>query len=86
MRIAVVGDYNVSFESHPATTAALLLAGENLRLNVAVEWVPTPAVTDERLGTYDGIWAAPGSPYESFDGMLHAIRFARERGKPMVAT
>ena len=85
-RIAVVGDYTPEFESHPATTQALLLAGRSLGMEATVEWVPTTEVTEDRLRGFAGIWAAPGSPYKSFTGMLAAIRFARERLRPFVGT
>lgn len=85
-RIAVVGDYNPQFESHPATTEALQLAGRSLGREVTVEWVPTPEVSLERLHGFDAMWAAPGAPYKSFRGMLDAIRFARERMWPFVGT
>lgn len=86
MRIAIVGDYTPAFESHPATTDAILLAAEFAGLNVAVEWLPTTEVSDQTLICYEALWASPGSPYRSMDGMLHALRFARERLRPMVAT
>ena len=38
------------------------------------------------LASWDGLWISAGSPYASRDGALAAIRVARERGKPMVAT
>jgi len=38
------------------------------------------------VGADDGIWIAPASPYRSMDGALTAIRYARERGVPLVAT
>jgi CTP synthase (UTP-ammonia lyase) len=85
-RIAVVGDYNPEFESHPATTEALQLAGRSLGWEAAVEWVPTPEISEERLRGFDAMWAAPGAPYKSFRGMLDAIRFARERMWPFVGT
>ena len=85
-RIAVVGDYTPEFESHPATTEAILLAGRSLGMETTVEWVPTTEVSEDRLRGFDGIWAAPGSPYKSFSGMLAAIRFARERRWPFVGT
>ena len=85
-RVAVVGDYTPEFESHPATTEALLLAGRSLGRETTVEWMPTPEVSEDRLRGFQGIWAAPGSPYKSFTGMLSAIRFARERLRPFVGT
>ncbi len=86
IRIAIVGDYNPSFESHPATNRAVHLAAESLGCAVTVEWVPTPDVAEEKLAGCDAIWAAPGAPYRSLEGQLRAIRFARERGKPFVGT
>jgi hypothetical protein len=86
IRIGIIGDYTPHFESHAATTDAIRLAGRALALAIDVEWLSTTSVSDARLAEYDGLWAAPGSPYRSMDGMLHAIRFAREHLRPMVAT
>ena len=85
-RIAVVGDYNPEFQSHPATTEAIMLAGRSLGWEATVEWVPTTEVSEERLRGFDAMWAAPGAPYKSFRGMLDAIRYARERMWPFVGT
>src|SRR5437879_10192834 len=38
------------------------------------------------LESFDGIWAAPGSPYQSFNGMLKGIEFARRRDWPFLGT
>lgn len=86
LRIAVVGDYNPDFVSHPATTSALHLAAESVGTSVAVDWIATPDVDEEKLAYYDAQWGSSGSPYRSFEGALRAIRFARERGKPFVGT
>jgi len=86
MRIGIVGDYNPEFESHRATGAAILLAAKSAGMEAAVEWLPTPEVSERTLSSYDGLWAASGSPYRSMDGMLAGIRFARERLRPMIAT
>jgi CTP synthase (UTP-ammonia lyase) len=50
--------------------------------------VPTDASGDwdEHLAAYDGVWIAPASPYRSMDGALAAVRYARERGVPLVGT
>src|SRR5256884_6393265 len=32
------------------------------------------------------MWAAPGTPYKSFDGMLKGIEFARRRDWPFLGT
>lgn len=89
LRIGVIGDYNPDYGSHPETNAAIESAARRAGLRVAYEWVPT--VTIEREGAwlldmFDGIWVSPGSPYRSLDGALAGIRYARERGLPLVGT
>ena len=81
-RIAVVGDYSENNATHRATNAELALVA------VEFQWVATDSVgvAEETLGDFDGLWISPGSPYASMDGALAAIRFARERGVPLVGT
>ena len=86
MRIGIIGDYNSEFLSHRATGASILLAAKSAGIDATVEWLPTPEVAEQTLSSYDGLWAASGSPYRSMDGMLAGIRFARERLRPMIAT
>jgi len=38
------------------------------------------------LAGFDGLWAAPASPYQSMEGMLNGIEFARRRDWPFVGT
>jgi CTP synthase (UTP-ammonia lyase) len=81
--IGIIGDYSPNNPTHRFTNEALARAG----LNSA--WVPTDTVGDDparRLADFAGLWIAPGSPYTSMDGALHAIRYARERGVPLVGT
>jgi CTP synthase (UTP-ammonia lyase) len=81
--IGVVGDFNAQNPTHRFTNEALG------HLELAFEWIPTEDVPDRaerRLGGYAGLWIAPASPYRSMDGALAAIRFARERGVPLVGT
>ena len=80
--VAIVGDFNPKNPSHLHTNAALD------HLGLGFEWVATDAVcpAEERLAPCDGLWIAPASPYRSMDGALEAIRYARERGVPLVAT
>ncbi|MGH7894445.1 MAG: hypothetical protein ACREQL_07235 [Candidatus Binatia bacterium] len=82
MTIAIVGDYRPDNETHRAVTEGLSLAG------AACQWVPSGEVDarGERLAEYAGVVAAPGSPYASMEGVLAAIRRARERGLPFTGT
>ena len=86
VRIGVIGDYTPVFESHPAIASAIELAARSTGIKATVEWLPTHEVSDKMLEHYDALWASPGSPYSSMDGMLAGIRYAREHGCPMVAT
>jgi CTP synthase (UTP-ammonia lyase) len=80
--IGVVGDFDPANRTHHITNAAL----DHVGLRGA--WVPTDATGDWalRLAAYDGVWIAPASPYRSMDGALAAVRYARERGVPLVGT
>lgn len=86
MRIAIIGDFNPEFQTHLAIAPAFAHAAARLGVDVESEWLPTPSVTEERLTRYDGLWLASGSPYQSFDGALRAIRFAREHDLPFIGT
>ncbi len=82
-RVGIVGDFQPKNPTHRFTNDALGHVGLDF------EWVPTEALEgdiEERLAPYDGVWIAPASPYRSMDGALAAIRHARERGVPLVAT
>lgn len=82
MKIAIVGDYRPDNETHRAVTDGLTRAGAE------IEWVPSTEVDSraERLAGYGGVVAAPGSPYANMEGVLAAIRHARERGVPFTGT
>ncbi len=89
VRIALVGDFNTEYHSHRATNTALDHAAARLKMAVQYDWVPTSEAAEQPeqlLSGYDGIWATPGSPYRSMEGMLRAIEFARTRMWPFVAT
>ena len=90
VRIGILGDFNPEFRSHHATNEALQHAAAKLNLPVESAWISTPSVLEPEaqrmLESFDGIWAAPGSPYKSFDGMIKGIEFARRRDWPFLGT
>jgi len=90
LRVGVIGDREPGRLSHEATDRALDHAARALSVSLDVVWLPTPSLSngagDAMLGSMDGLWCAPGSPYQSVDGALWAIRFARERGVPYIGT
>ena len=87
VRIGVIGDRPYVY--HHATNDALTFTAGRLSVDLEYEWVPTDALLGraaELLEPFGGIWASPGSPYTSMEGALEGIRFARESGRPFVAT
>jgi CTP synthase (UTP-ammonia lyase) len=81
--VGVVGDFNPGNPTHRFTNDALG------HLGLRFEWVATDAIGDDAektLAHCAGLWIAPASPYRSMDGALAAIRYARERGVPLVGT
>jgi len=90
VKITVVGDYNPESKSHIATTNALRHAARVVGAGLDLQWLPTtrvkPDAPGEELGSADGIFLAPGSPYVSMEGALAAVRYARENGRPFAAT
>lgn len=90
MRIGILGDYDPKSPTLPAIEKSLQHSADKLNISVEAEWLATPSLleskTQKRLETFDGIWAAPGSPFKSFDGMLKGIEFARRRDWPFLGT
>ena len=90
VRIGILGDFNPEFRSHHATNNSLQHAAARLNVAVDSQWIPTPSLLElgaqRLLESFDGLWASPGSPYQSFDGMLKGIEFARRRDWPFLGT
>lgn len=90
IQIGVVGDYSPDSPTLPSLEKSIQHAAAKLNVTVKATWLPTDTLLgadlDQKLEAFDGLWAAPGSPYKSFDGMLRAIEFARRRDWPFVAT
>ena len=88
-RIGIVGDYDPEFEAHTTTDSSLRHAAGALGADVEARGLPTPSLVRgaaETLLAYDALWISAGSPYADRDGAFAAIRFARERDWPLVAT
>jgi CTP synthase (UTP-ammonia lyase) len=90
VQIAILGDYDSKSPTLPAIEKSLQHAAAQLDLAIEAKWLSTPSLfepgAEKVLEHFDGIWAAPGSPYKSFDGMLKGIQFARERDWPFLGT
>jgi CTP synthase (UTP-ammonia lyase) len=90
LRIGILGDFNSEFRSHHSINDSLQHAAQKLQLKIESEWLPTPSLllpdAAATLESFDGLWASPGSPYKSFDGMLKGIEYARVCNRPFLGT
>lgn len=90
LKVGIIGDFNPKNWTHIATNEALSHAAKTLTIHVEPVWLPTPSLDDEssqtRLSSFDALWCAPASPYQSMNGALRAIRFAREQNWPFIGT
>lgn len=90
VQIGIFGDYDPDSPTLPSIEKSLQHAGSQLKIAVEAQWLPTDSLLDseldKKLEAFDGLWAAPGSPYKSFDGMLRGIEFARRRDWPFLGT
>jgi CTP synthase (UTP-ammonia lyase) len=91
LKVGVIGDYDPkTFFSHISTNEALSHAASALSVSIDSAWLPTSSLTGQSTATtlkqFDALWCAPGSPYQSMDGALQGIRFAREMGFPFIGT
>lgn len=87
--VGVIGDFNQSSETHAATNFAFSHSAYHLKVDVGVEWIPTPDLekhADDQLEKFDALLCAPGSPYKSMKGALNGIRFARENDRSFLGT
>jgi CTP synthase (UTP-ammonia lyase) len=90
LRIGVVGDWKPAYRGHIATDAALRHGARAVGAGIEPVWLSTKtleaASSDLDLEAFDGFFMTPGTPYDSLAGALRALRFARERGWPLLAT
>ena len=84
--IGIIGDFDASRPTHVATEAGLSHAATELGVDVEASWLPTHARLEMPLESFAGFLVAPGSPSGSVDGALRAIRYARERARPLLGT
>jgi CTP synthase (UTP-ammonia lyase) len=89
VRVAILGDFDAAYVSHPQTGASVLAAAKRAGARAEYDWVPTTQIANagpSLLDGYDGVWMAPGSPYRSLEGALSGIAHVRASGKPYVGT
>jgi CTP synthase len=82
VRIGLVGKYVTYEDAYKSLKEALLHGGVSHGLKVNIEWVEAEELSwpdcIRRLQPYDGILVPGGFGKRGIEGMLHAIRYARE--------
>jgi CTP synthase len=86
-RIAVVGKYTDLHDAYKSVNEALIHGGAANDVRVQVEWIASDRFTDQAaaaklLGGFDGLLIPGGFGERGVDGMIEAIRWARENGLP----
>ncbi len=88
VRIAVVGKYTVLKDAYKSLIEALIHGGVANNVGVDIDWVESeelesgPEVAAERLESADGILVPGAFGERGANGMVTAVRFAREHGVP----
>jgi len=86
VRIAVVGKYTELVDSYKSVQESLIHGGIANDVKVDIDWISSEKFEDgyaiEQLGAYDGLLIPGGFGSRGVEGMLLAIRWARENGLP----
>ncbi|HEU4641698.1 MAG TPA: CTP synthase [Gemmatimonadaceae bacterium] len=87
VRIAVVGKYTDLVDSYKSVQEALIHGGIANDVGVDIRWVSSDLFTSaeraaDLLGGMHGLLVPGGFGVRGVEGMVEAIRFARERGLP----
>jgi CTP synthase len=87
VRIAVVGKYTDLYDAYKSVSEALLHGGIPHDVGVNIEWIASDRFTSqetagELLRGYDGLLVPGGFGERGIEGMIEAIRWARENQLP----
>ena len=87
VRIAVVGKYTALHDAYKSVSEALIHGGIPHDAKVDVEWIPSDQFTDQAaagrlLSEFDGLLIPGGFGERGVEGMIQAIRWARENDLP----
>jgi CTP synthase len=86
VRIAVVGKYTALVDAYKSVQEALIHGGIANDVGVEIDWLSSEEFEQpgaaERLANYDGLLIPGGFGVRGVEGMLDAVRWARENSLP----
>ena len=89
-RIVLVGERDLGKKAHQGIEESLALYHRGVDSTLDYDWVHTASITPRSVQDIfrnaTGIWCVPGSPYESTEGALIAIRHARAENIAFLGT
>src|SRR5574343_487786 len=78
IKIAIIGDYNFTYNSHQATNLAIDHSGRFLEIDINYYWIKITEAAQykpQQFEQFDGIWIAPG-PFNNIFFLNGIIRTA----------
>ncbi len=88
LKIAIIGDYNFTYNSHQATNLALDHSGRFLELDINYYWIKITEAAQfkpQQFEEFDGIWIAPG-PFQNIFFLNGIIRSIQSLRTPVLLT
>ncbi len=86
VEIALVGKYTQLHDAYISVVEALKHGGIPSRSSVKIRWIDSETVTDENVAEtlkgVDGVLVPGGFGYRGIEGMISAIKYARENNIP----
>lgn len=77
-RIGIIGDFDEGSKNHTAINEALTISRQEQYPDLDFEWLSTKNLRNSELSNYNGLWLAPGGPYQSDENVLSALKWIRE--------
>jgi CTP synthase (UTP-ammonia lyase) len=88
LKIAIIGDFNFTYNSHHATNLAIEHSKNLLDIEVNTYWLrihEAASLKQNQFSTYDGLFVAPG-PFENVFFLSGVLDAAIQSGIPMLIT
>jgi CTP synthase (UTP-ammonia lyase) len=88
LKIAIIGDYNFTYNSHHATNLALDHSSIFLNLEINYYWIKISEAVQYKIShfdQYDGVWIAPG-PYQNLFYLSGIFKNLLHLKKPVLIT